>query len=116
MSSTQIETLENARYEVLNEQYPFPALYVEVNGRPCKIDREKALRVDGRYAALDYNRFQDFYVLIPYSLLNDDPEAEGYYQLHGYTSDPRYVALVRKFCDDVDSGRFQVGPVEIPAP
>lgn len=113
MTSAQIETLENARFDRDNAGYPY--LEVEVNGRPCRVFREKALRVDGQYAALDYGKFQDFYVLIPMSQLNEDDEAEGFYKLHGYTTDPRYVSLVWKFVDAVDGRtKFVPGPVEIP--
>lgn len=107
--TTEIKTLENARFGI-NQGYPY--MTVEVNGRQCEVYREKALRLDGEIAALEpWNDFQDFFVIIPPS------EKHGIHRhtkLEGYTNDRRYVALVWKFVEAVDNGRFVEGPVEIP--
>lgn len=107
--TVEIQTLENARYG-RDEGYAY--LYVEVNGRPCRVYREKALRLDGSVAALEpWDDFRDFFVVLP-----PDPEdgRPGHYKLEGYTSDRRYVALVWQFVEAVDNGTFHEGPVEIP--
>jgi len=108
--TTEIETLENARFEIDDVGYPW--LYVEVNGRSCWVTREKALRLDGEIAALGpWDDFQDFFVIIPPS---EEHGIRGYMRLPGYTNDRRYVALVWKFVEAVDDGSFVEGPVEIP--
>ncbi|MCA9936240.1 MAG: hypothetical protein H6662_15565 [Ardenticatenaceae bacterium] len=108
--TVEIETLVNARYGRDAGGYAY--LDVEVNGRPCQVFREKALRLDSEIAALGpYDDFTDFFVIIPPS------EKHGIHvatKLDSYTNDRRYVALVRRFVDAVDNGRFQEGPVEIP--
>ncbi len=108
--TTEIETLENARFGSDYARYPF--MEVTVNGRRCRIGREKALRLDGEIAALGpYDDFLDFFVIIPPS------ERHGIHKhtkLEGYTNDRRYVALVWKFVEAVDEGPFVEGPVEIP--
>ncbi|MBP6471236.1 MAG: hypothetical protein KBE23_06565 [Chloroflexi bacterium] len=109
--TTEIETLENARFGSDYAGYPY--LEVEVNGRRCYIGREKALRLDGEIAAIDGldEKFDDFFVIIPPS---EKHGIHGHMRLPGYTNDRRYVALVWKFVEAVDDGSFVEGPVEIP--
>ncbi|MBK6708863.1 MAG: hypothetical protein IPG51_00760 [Chloroflexi bacterium] len=108
--TTEIETLENARFEIDYAGYPW--LYVEVNGRPCWVMREKALRLDGEIAAWELGTiFEDFFVIIPPS---KEHGIHGHMRLPGYTNDRRYVALVWKFVEAVDDDTFVEGPVEIP--
>lgn len=105
----EIKTLENARF--VRDEAGYARLQVEVNGRPCEIMREKALRLDGEIAALGpYDDFLDFSVIVQPSRKHgiDKPT-----RLHAYTNDVRYVKLVRQFVDAVDSGRFRPGPVVI---
>jgi len=109
--TTEIETLENARFELDSAGYPW--LYVEVNGRPCRVMREKALRLDGEIASLaTFGGFEDFFVIVPPS---EEHGIHGYMRLPGYTNDRRYVALVWQFVEAVDNDTFVEGPVEIPA-
>ena len=109
--TTEIETLENARFG-LNEGYPY--MEVLVNGRRCRIGREKALRLDGEIAALGpYDDFLDFFIIIPPS---EEHGIHRHTKLEGHTNDRRYVALVWKFVEAVDNPDlpFVEGPVEIP--
>lgn len=108
--TVEIETLQNARYSIDYGGYAF--LEVEVNGRPCRVMREKALRLDGEIAALAPSGFEDFFVIIPPS---EKHGIHGYMRLEGYTNDRRYVELVRRFVEAADGDDFREGPVEIPA-
>lgn len=109
--ATEIQTLENARF--MRYEDGFPYLAVEVNGRSCEVIREKALRLDGEIACLDsFGTCDDFFVIIPPS---EEHGIHKHTKLQSYTNDRRYVALVWQFVDAVDNGRFQPGPVEIPA-
>lgn len=109
--TTEIETLENARFGSDYGGYPF--MEVEVNGRLCRIGREKALRLDGEIAALGpWDDFQDFFVIIPPS---EKHGIQKHTRLPGYTNDRRYVALVWKFVEACDNPGYKKGPVEIPA-
>lgn len=108
--TTEIETLKNARFETDSMGYPW--LYVEVNGRPCRVMREKALRLDGSVASLaTFGGFEDFFVIIPPS---EEHGIHKHTKLEGYTNDRRYVALVHQFVEAVDNGIFREGSVEIP--
>lgn len=107
--SVEIETLANASYG--RDEGGYEYLDVEVNGRPARIFREKALRLDGEIASLGSSGFEDFFVIIPAS------EKHGIHspmRLEGYTNDRRYVALIQQFVDAADNGRFRPGPVKIP--
>jgi len=109
--TTEIETLENARFRRDSDGYAL--LSVEVNGRPCEVYREKALRLDGQIAALGpWDDFQDFFVIVQPS---EEHGIQGHMKLPCYTNDRRYVALVWQFVEAVDNGTFVEGPVEIPA-
>lgn len=109
--TTEIKTLENARFGRDEGGYAF--MEVEVNGRYCRIRREKALRLDGGIAALGpWEDFRDFFVIIRPS---EEHGIHGHMKLNGYTNDRRYVALVWKFVEAVDNRQFVEGPVEIPA-
>ena len=107
--TTEIETLENARFGSDYAGYPY--MDVEVNGRPCRVYREKALRLDGEIASLGDSGFDDFFVIIPPS---EKHGIHGHMRLPGYTNDRRYVALVWKFVEAVDNDTFVEGPVEMP--
>lgn len=105
----EIKTLENAHF--IRDESGYAHLQVEVNGRPCDILREKALRLDGEIAALGpYDDFEDFAVIIQPSRKHG---IEKPIRLPAHTNDIRYVRLVHKFVDAVDNGRFQPGPVDI---
>lgn len=104
----EIKTIENARYSL--GQGIMPQLLCVVNGKDAGASRERALRYD-RYAAIG---LEDFFVIIPPTVHSPDAANGRHIRLVGYTTDRRYVALVRKFVDDVDNGRFVEGPVEIP--
>jgi hypothetical protein len=109
--TTEIETLENAQFELDSMGYPW--LSVEVNGRSCRVMRDKALRMDGSIASLaSFGGFDDFFIIIQPS---EEHGIHKHTKLKGYTNDRRYVALVWQFVEAVDNGRFQPGPVEIPA-
>jgi len=110
--TTEIETLENARFSI--DYAGYPHLEVEVNGRHCRIGREKALRLDGEIAGMGPgSEFDDFFVIVPPS---EKHGIHGPMKLQGYTNDRRYVALVWKFVEAVDDpdAPFVEGPVEIP--
>ena len=108
--TTEIETLENARFGTDHGGYPY--LEVEVNGRSCRIGREKALRLNGEIAALGpWDDFQDFFVIIPPS---EEHGIHKHTKLAGYTNDRRYVALVWAFVEASDKPGYRTGPVEIP--
>lgn len=111
--TVEIEMLANARFEYYRASgFPIPSLVVEVNGRPCRVTREKALRLDGEIAALGpWDEFRDFFVIIPSSKKHG---IHGTTKLEGYTNDHRYIDLVQQFVTAVDSGTFHEGPMEIP--
>ena len=103
----EIKTLENARFEYSESGVACMAL--EVNGRPCLVYREQALRLDGEIAQLGpWDDWQDFFVIIEPS---EKHGIQRFRRLTGYTRDENYVALVWRFVEAIDSGTFRPGPL-----
>jgi hypothetical protein len=101
-----IQSVTNVRYERNHGDEPY--LILEVNGRVTQLHYDQKLMKFG--AVFLGQGFDDFSFIVPADASDGRPEPQ---EMTRFSNDVRLVRLVRRLIDDVDSGRFRPGAIDL---